>query len=446
MPESPPTLRRTYLVAGVVVAAVLLGWGCGSRAAHRPRPAAPQPCRSGLLASVAVAAPAPPAVVQTSPVPTSPALPAPGTTATYPYRQRDQKIPAAHAVLACRQYRLPSDLAVYDYSDRLAALIHQSQSYPYYCIYLFNLDRGTLRLALPGPVSAVRGCLVMEVRLSDTWMVWEEVGGGDDTVRPVHWYLYAAPVRADDLTIGEPFLVDKGFTSTRSRPLWELAGGVLAWSVNEGAQRNPRGFLGVTDLACHRRLFVRRSPSRLPFPSVGIADGRVWVSELCRRGQYPLRVRVYAQTDGRLLAVIKLHNRRALEKLVAMHGRWLAWAVAWDGDMAGSDLFALELPGRPRLLARSAIEPCFVGHYLFFQISGPVTSGVDGYDLDSRTRFRVARTVNDTQGAWFTGMHATATRCTLVVDNPFFQDIEGDSAAKYSPVRVYKIQPQKEGT
>ncbi len=436
MPESSPKLGRTCLVAGAVLAAVLLGWGCGSRAVHGPRTGTPAPYSASLLASLTTSAPT------TSP----PILPAPGTTATYPYRQRQQQVPAVGAVLACRQYDLPSDLSVYSYTDHLAALIHESQTDPYCSIYLFNLGRGTLRQALPGPVNATHGSQVMEVRLCDTWMVWEEISSGDDTVRPVHWYLYAAPVQVEGLTIGKPFLVDSGFTSRRSRPLWEVSGGVVAWTVNEGPQRSPRGFLGVADLAHRRRLYVRRSPARLPFPSVGMADGRVWVSELCRRGQYSLRVRVYTLAGGRRLAVIKLHNRRMLEKLVAMHGRWLAWALAWNGDTAGSDLFALKLPGHPCLLARSAVEPCFVGHYLFFQISRPATCGVDGYDLRSRTRFRVARTVNDTQGAWFTGMHATTTRRTLVVDNPFFQDIEGDSAAKYSPLRVYSVQPQKKGT
>jgi hypothetical protein len=429
MPEGPYWRRRVCLVAGTVLATLFLSCGCGLRAPGGPQSGTPSSHPSGSFAPIAA---------------TGPKLPVPGETATYAWRQGQQDVAAVQAVLAWHEYHLPRGLAVYGYTDRLAALIHQAQAYPYYSVYLLDLDRGGLRQVLAKPMNAARGYLIMEVRLSDKWMVWEELSPGDDLANPAHWYLYAAPVHAKDLTIGKPLLVDKGYTPRRSRPLWEVSGDLVAWNVNEGPRRDPRGFLGVTNLASHRRLFVKRSPGRLPFPTVGLADGKVWVSELCRRGRYPLHVRVYAVAGGRQLAIVALHNRHLLEKLVAMHGRWLAWALAWSGETAGSDLYALKWPGSLHLVARSAIEPCFVGHYLFFQVSGAEMSGIDGLELGSQTRFRVARTTIDTEGSWMLGMHAGTTNRTLVMDNPFFQDLQGDTPNQYSPVRVYRIQPQKE--
>jgi hypothetical protein len=419
-------LWRVVLPAGATLAALLLGWGCGS-------PLSPDQRTSS--------APAVAARAQTRDSRGRPSLPPPGESRVYPCRRGRRPARAIGAVLHWREYRLPSWLEVCDYTDRFAAILHQARSYPFYSVYLFDLHRGELRQVLAAPVNASRGYLVMEARLSDRWLVWEELSPGDDLASPARWYLYAARVHPLELTIGEPVLVDKGYTTRRSRPLWEVRGDLVAWNVNEGAQKHPAGVLRVTDLARASAVLVRRSPQRHPFPTVGMAGDRVWVSEVRWSGRYPVRVRIYSLSTGRRLAVVPLHNLRPLDKLVAMRRRWLAWALDRSGDIGESDLYALRRPGSPRLVAQRAIEACFVGHYLFYEVYDGESAkpGVDGFDLRTRRHFRLLRSDDERQGRWLLGLHADVTPRTLVAFNPGYHFVSSDALHQATPVRIYEI-------
>ena len=101
--------------------------------------------------------------------------------------------------LASREFELPPGTEVTDYTHSLAAFSQYGREYPHAVFGLLNLTSGRRRLVLRAGVNEARGYNTVAPRISDSWMVWEEVSP-NETFEPdkTTWRLYAAPVGCQD--------------------------------------------------------------------------------------------------------------------------------------------------------------------------------------------------------------------------------------------------------
>jgi len=159
---------------------------------------------------------------------------APGTAA--PHRAtRPQTIGFADAPapdLRISDLALPAGCTLEDYTDDLATYSKPADP-PRTADALGLLDLGTGRQAIArfDAVNTAEGWDVFAPRLSDEFLVWEEVtpGEGDD-MGHAGWRLYGAPIDRATLSVGSPLLVATGRTETVQRPFYAVDGTTVYWT------------------------------------------------------------------------------------------------------------------------------------------------------------------------------------------------------------------------
>ena len=266
-------------------------------------------------------------------------------------------------VLPYHDYRRDGSWSLADATDATAAFTENGRSCPR--LWLMDLAGGRTRLVLPAASCGRPGFWLGTVQVSDAWVVWEEVGPGDDLMEQVEWRLYAARLRRPALRLEQPRLVATGRRSPR--PLFDVAGSRLAWirTSGTGSAARARSRLLLENLADGRRRVVYRSRGLLE--TVSFSGGKLLVGEVRLRPGKRGRLLLLDGADNRLVSSYEGGGASVLSHWPAWRDGRLAWTPFAAQDSPYPYLYVRDPAGATTTDGGSAIDPCFVGGYLFYQ-------------------------------------------------------------------------------
>ncbi len=382
-------------------------------------------------------------------VPTGRPSGAPGTAARHSVT-RPRTIGFADAPspdLRSTELALPAGCAVEDYTDDLAAYAQQADP-PRITDSLGLIDLATGRHAIvrAEAVAAAERWDVFAPRLSDGFLVWEEVtpGEGDD-MGHADWRLYGAPIDRTTLTVGSPLLVASGRTETVQRPFYAVDGTTVYWT--RVASPTARGKGAQADEVMARDLATGAFRTVYSAPSIDgfkLSDGIVVVTESRAAppgGSPPVLTAVaISASDGHVLRSSALGNVGPLSHFADYADGWFVWTEpAQEGSEPSA--YAIDPAGAVTLLALRSVNPMASPSYAFCEsreTNGTPSARGDvrvlrGFDLVRRTRFELARTVVDTDGIWHTTVAGSRARTLVVYNDGWVM-----SGAATTPVRVYR--------
>jgi hypothetical protein len=347
---------------------------------------------------------------------------------------------------------LPAGCTVEDFTDTLAAYTQlPDPAHATDAIGLLDLATGRHTIVLVDGVNAAAHYDVFAPRLSDSVMAWEEVtpGEGDD-MGHAGWRLYAAPIDRRALTMGTPALVAKGRTESLQRPFYAVDGGTVYWtSVASGAARRAGGAAPdavlARDLAGGAVRTVHRSPAiidgfKLSGGVAVLTEARSTPADGAAVALTAVAVRV---ADGRLLRSASLHNAFELSHFADFADGWFVWTES-PAPASEPSAYAMDPTGAVLLVSGRSTNPMASEGYAFVEsaeATGSTTARREvhvlrGLDLRSRTRFELARTLVDTDGAWHTTVAGSRPRTLVVYDDVWVTaDVPGTGV---TPVRVYR--------
>jgi hypothetical protein len=347
---------------------------------------------------------------------------------------------------------LPPGCTLEDYTDTLAAYTKMPDAtHTTDAIGLLDLTTGRRADVLVDAVNASARYDVFAPRLSESVIAWEEVtpGEGDD-MGHAGWRLYAASVDRQALTIGQPALVAKGRTETRQRPFYGVDGSTVYWtSAASGAARRAGPVQPDTvmarDLAAGGARVVHVSSAiidgfKLSSGMIVLTEARPASSDAACA---PLTAVALRAIDGRVLRSANLHSDFGLSHFADFADGWFVW-TEFPAPGAEPSAYAMDPAGTVLFAGISSVNPMASPGLAFFEsreTTGSATARREvrvlrGLDLAKRTRFDLARTVRDAEGAWHTTVAGSRPH-TLVVYNDAWTTVEGP-AATTTPVRVYR--------
>ena len=283
-----------------------------------------------------------------------------------PQRAQPTRSVAAPAVVTgVRDARVQGGARLYGASSRWLALMQPGGSLGGERIVLTASGRGRPRAVLDGAVGRREGLAVTGMRVSDSWLVWEEASQYDLELGPIaRWRLYAAPISGSGPALGTPRVVDSGVVGTRPRCDFALSGSRLAiastrssGTVASGRGSGSRGRVvavasarrshadianvAIVDLATGTRRAVLEEP--------GSADAVSWdrdriVVTLTGRSRARRATAVVLDDSGALLGRVTLATGLAFAGPARALGDLVVAAVAPPGS-PGGDLFVFSSSG-----------------------------------------------------------------------------------------------------
>ena len=311
-------------------------------------------------------------------------------------------------------------------------------------LWLMDVASGRSRQILARATNADAGFWIGTVHLSDSWLAWEEVGPGDDLVEAVDWKLYAAPLRRPSLKIGQPVLVASAANTEAARPMFDLLGSRLVWITTAWTSSGSAGSSRLTmrDLASDRQRVLLRSGGLLN--TVNIMGDRAIVGETRRQEASRARFAVLDLERRQPVAGFDVASEHSLAHWPAWRDGWLAWAPFPAEEATYPLLYLRDPSGRVFAEGGSAVDPCFVGPYLFYQASrqGPAGGGttveVRALRLSDMMSF-VLESGDPDQGDWWSGtVGAPALKRTYVacLDRTLMAEKQSD---RVTVIRVYAV-------
>jgi len=343
--------------------------------------------------------------------------------------------------LSYREFERTGLWSVCDYSDTTLCL--QRYDGKNDSVWLVPVRAGTPKVILPHAVSG-RRFWISGVRVSDTWLAWEELGPGDDLVKDVPWRLYAAPLRSG-LKLGRARLVAQASTGGARRPLFDLDGSRLVWtSATPTAPHRFDARAVERDLASRRE----KTQTRLLYHSDGdlqtvtLKDGVAVVMEIPDLPRPRARFAVLRLGSGERLAAIDVANEHPLSHWPAWRNGWLAWAPFALPEAQFPELYVRNPAGQVWLVGHQASDPVFVGGYLFYtdnRGSRPWVVDIRALRLQDMTSFSLVSGMPG-YGDWWHGggFGAPDVEHTFVAsdERSYYQ---GDKEMYATLVRIYQV-------
>lgn len=344
--------------------------------------------------------------------------------------------------LPYREYKRSGSWRLEDTTDDTAAFMKNTAEHQQ--LWLMDIPEGSMKRVFARAITPQRGYVVSGVELSDGWLAWEEVGPGDDLVEPVNWRLYAAPLQRASLSIGKPKLVASASNVEATRPLFDVSGSRLAWISTAWTSSGTvaRSQLTVCDLATGQRRALYRSRGVLD--TVNIRGDEVIVGEIPQKGSPATRFVVLDLGSGERRAGFEAANEYPLSHWPAWRDGWLAWAPFPSDEATYPWLYLRDAEGRVYDEGGLAVDPCFVGPYLFYQTSrfnGPgkgTTVSVRALRLSDMTSL-VLEEGDPDAGDWWRGtVGAPELTHTYIsyLDRTYWAERDSD---RYTIIRVYRV-------
>lgn len=281
-------------------------------------------------------------------------------------------------------------------------------------VVLMDLETGRHEVARPHAVGWEERYGVLGLKCSDSWVAWEELRG-DEVEDPLdcEWKLYAAPVDAKSLKLGEPVLVAESVVSMQGRPLFAVLGDEVFWMTNSAPNPKQEGAVRGA------RIDARRLPdgpvrtvfeSKHNLASMSESEGKLLVCELPSKDSKSEVLHVVDPKSGAVERSLDLRNGEAeVSHLPKVHGGLAAWAVMPDAETDETMLLVGTGTDGGQQLDTRGMDPVLVGPYVVYEtLSADVASGgagslvqrIRGYDPRTGEVFTIAVSDADKDGAW----------------------------------------------
>ena len=274
--------------------------------------------------------------------------------------------------LPYREYRLAGQLHLGDLTGGVAAF--QKNAGKHQELWLMDLSSGRVRRVFAKGTTGGGASVISAIRLSDSWIAWEEVGPGDDLVEEADWRLYAAPLQRSSLSIGARRLIASASNHQASRPLFDLSGSRLVWMSNTagsaGVER--RSLVMLRDLKGGRARVLHRATGVLV--TIGYSDDRVVVTESPNEespGAATVTIAALDAQTGEQLARLEVPSEFGLSHWPAWRNGWVAWAPFPSADSTYPELYFRDAAGSLYVEEGSAVDPTIVGDYVFYKTERP---------------------------------------------------------------------------
>ena len=423
--------RRVIAVAGLALVLIASLGGCVNSGDQSPVASGLSP---GATGSAAAPAPPPDLTLRARPV-------------VYPHTSDIGADPPA--TFACRVFKLQGSYTLESYTDQLCCLRRNRYdlTYPESQLCLLDPSSGALHTVLSRPVNARARFEIMETSVSDRWLAWVEISPGDDLRFPAHWRLYAARISADRVSLRAPFIVDKGYTPQRERPLFHVDGNRLAWSTVSGSPAHWHDTLRIIDLRRRSVHIAYRTPEGVRIDRPSLDGDSVWFSTPQSAGSSSRVLRVYSASSGRPTLVLPLNNgKKNISDFHDFHDGWFAWAVYARG-YAHPMLYVREPGGRVHKVKSSTGVAVAADYMIFLKNTVndelPVTTWA--LDLKTMRQFEMPdlTTTWATQGSWGAPSSNGYCRRLFVVANDE-RGFRGQNG-KFTYLRVYDLTSLREG-
>ncbi len=386
-----------------------------------------------------------------SPAPAAPSAGAsrePAAEALVPLSTRDVTSfsrSAERLTLPRREYRYPGSVDVDDYSEHTAALTENAGEHQR--LFLMDLATGRRGLIFARATFDSPGYWIGTVQVSDSWLVWEEVGPGDDLAEQVDWRLYAAPLRPNARAVGTRSLVASASNVRATRPLFDLDGSRLVWSSTAwtGAGTMARSRVVLRDLDAETQRVLRTT--RGVVETVSFKDGLIVVSEKPRQDEPGVSIVVLDQESGEARAGFGAGNEYALSHWPAWREGWLAWSPFPAAEATYPLLYLRDTDGHTYADGGFAVDPCFAGGYLFYQTcrSGAPGEGetreVRALRLSDMTSL-ILESGSPEDNEWWSGTVGAPDLETVYLTHLDKAPRATERSEKYTIVRVYDLRQE----
>jgi len=321
-------------------------------------------------------------------------------------------------------YELPPGCGVEDFTESLAVYEQWTfEEYPVATVGLLDLTSGVYRTVLPTPVSASEKFDAFSPRLSDNWLVWEEVSPGEGyDMDDATWRLYAAPINRETLSIGEPVLVDDGDTSIVARPFYnvwgeEIVWARLTWAVSGQEAPVVHSEIMAFDPATGEKRVIARSDNS--WRAVNFSGGYALATELVDRTAAEYAVVTIDLSTGQESQRVPFTAAYGTSHVAERVGEYTYWAVFPNSESTCPSLYCADASGVPMKVRPASVDGCGVGPYLLcrsdLQEGKSATddsySVIVGVDMANGTTWFLDKT---SEGTWQLPMQAGWHERTLI--------------------------------
>ena len=300
-----------------------------------------------------------------------------------------------------------------------------------------------MQRVLLGATQSAAGFTIGSIRISDTWLAWEEVGPGDDLRQAVEWRLYAAPIRGLR-ALGDPRLITSASSATANRPLFDVAGSRVVWTSTGRDELGERKASHIVryDLDSERGKVVYTTENLLE--SLSLKNGCVLVSETDAARPALTSLQVLDLATGEKVDALQVPSAHSLSHWPAWQKGWFAWTPFAAGEDTYPALYVASGNGDVFAEGSWGVDPCFVGDYMFFQTQrfdprrGARTVEVRALRLRDMTTFVVDSGSPDENEWWQALVGAPDLRRTYVTiaDRSLFAESAADAQ---TVVRIYDV-------
>lgn len=266
-------------------------------------------------------------------------------------------------------YELPPGCGVDDFTESLAAYKQWTYAeYPVQTIGLLDLESGEHRTVLPMPVGANEKFDAFSPKLSDNWLVWEEVSPGEGyDMDNAMWRLYAAPIDRTSLSVGEPILVDDGDTSAVARPFYNVWGDEIVWVRSTWAasgQEEPTIHSEI--MALNPATGVQRVIAKSDnfWWAVNFSGGYGLATELVDRTAAGYAVVTIDLSTGDEVQRVPFTATYGVSHVAERVGDHIYWAVFPNRESTCPSLYSADASGAVVKVRPVSVDGCGMGPYL----------------------------------------------------------------------------------
>ncbi|HDP69756.1 MAG TPA: hypothetical protein ENN38_02980 [Actinobacteria bacterium] len=306
-----------------------------------------------------------------------------------------------------KEFKFKGLFGVYDYNENYCALMRNTRvEFPNNELYILNLKTGFKKKIRKYPVNKAEKWDILNFKLSNDWVAWEEVSPGE-----IYWRLYAAKFNSKNLTISKPILIDEGETQTKARPLLDFYENKLAWIVNYHPPAKFKGMLIMMDLDTRKTTVIHTTNTNIS--RISFSENNVLWTEYYKKNKWNVMLYVYDLKQNKNIMAYDLKNEYDISHFPTHHKDWLSWAVFPNDESVIPNLYLRDPSGKLFLVGPDCNNQCFVGNYMFYRAQknvaerskdeiGKDISQIWGINLSTLKKFLLIESDSEKEGVWVT--------------------------------------------
>ncbi len=303
---------------------------------------------------------------------------------------------AAGPAIASRDATLPANCFVNDHAGSLAVFTRLTGAdHPAEALGLLDLDSGRSREFLKAPRWSVGRANVLNAKVSEGWVAWEEVTSDES-----RWRIYAAPIDRAGLTVGEPIVVDEARATERPRAYLAVWRNAVFWTTR-AADGGADTVIMEMRLPSGEKAEVWRTPGSVN--AVRVRDGHALVT-LVRAEKRKMNAVTVDLASRQAVTPFSLEASGPPSHFLDREGQTLAWASFDDPERPWPVIRVRVGNGETRVACLSGCDPAVRRGLVVFE-TAPIDGdgdlhGLSAVDVKAGTLFTLTTPASYREGVW----------------------------------------------